>query len=125
MFSVMRRLRRRCIFSSRVPLSFWCGIRWLGWEFVTPLGLTQQFQAFTGLGGGKRVRLRLLLVWHDVVWTIWTSRNDLIFSSIVLREELVVDRAKLLAWKWFIAKCPASSCTYHEWEVQPILCWHR
>lgn len=26
--------------------------RWLGWEFVMPLGLAQQFHAFTGLGGG-------------------------------------------------------------------------
>jgi len=36
-----------------------------------------------------------------------------------------VDRAKLLACKWFMAKCPASSCTYHEWEVQPVFCLHR
>ena len=26
--------------------------RWLGWDFVMPLGLAQQFQAFTGLRGG-------------------------------------------------------------------------
>ena len=37
----------------------------------------------------------------------------------------MVDIAKLLAWKWFLAKCPASSCTYYEWEVQPALCWQR
>jgi len=55
--------------------------RWLGWEFVIPLGLAQQFLSFTGLGRGKRVRLGLLLVWHAVIWTIWTSRNDLIFSG--------------------------------------------
>jgi len=36
--------------------------RWLGWEFVIPLGISQLFQAFTGLGRGKRVRLGLLLV---------------------------------------------------------------
>jgi len=53
--------------------------RWLGWEFVTPLGLTQQFQAFTGSGGGKRVRICLLLIWHAAIWTIWTSHNDLMF----------------------------------------------
>ena len=41
--------------------------RWLGWEFVFPLGLAQQFQAFTGFGRGKRVRLGLLLVWHAVI----------------------------------------------------------
>ena len=96
--------------------------RWLGWVFVPPLGLAQHLQAFLGLGRGKRVRLGLLLVWPAVIWTIWTSHNDLIFVGGTLREEPVVDRAKLLAWKWFLAKCPASSCSYHEWEVQPILC---
>lgn len=99
--------------------------RWLGWEFVIPLGLAQLFLSFTGLGRGKRVRLGLLLIWHAVIWTIWTSRNDLIFSGGALREEPVVDRAKLLAWKWFLAKCPDSSCSFYEWEVQPVLCWQR
>ena len=70
--------------------------RWLGWVFVPPLGLAQHFQAFVGLGWGKRVRLGLLLVWHAVVWT---SRNDLNFDGGTLREEPVMDRAKLLAWK--------------------------
>lgn len=100
-------------------------VRWLGWEFVIPIGLARQFLSFTGLGGGKRVRLGLLIVWHAVIWTIWTSRNDLIFSGGAHCEGPVVDRAKLLAWKWFLAKCPGSSCTFHEWEVQPVLCWHR
>ena len=36
--------------------------KWLGWEFVIPLGLAQLFQVFTGLGGGKRVRSGLILV---------------------------------------------------------------
>jgi len=39
-------------------------------------------------------------------------------------EESVVDTEKLLAWKWFMAKCHASSCTYHEWEVMFVLCSH-
>jgi len=99
--------------------------RWLGWEFVIPLGLAQQFFSFTGLGRGKRVRIGLLIVWHAVIWTIWTSQNDLILSGGARSEEPVVDRAKLLAWKWFLAKCPASSYTYYEWEMQPILCWQR
>jgi len=33
-------------------------------------GLAQQFQAFTGLGGGRRVRSGLLLVWHVFIWAI-------------------------------------------------------
>jgi len=41
--------------------------RWLGWDFVSPLGLTQHFLSFTGLGKGKRVRLGLLLGYHVVI----------------------------------------------------------
>lgn len=29
--------------------------RWLGWEFVIPQGLAQQFMSFTGLGGGREL----------------------------------------------------------------------
>lgn len=31
---------------------------WLGWEFVIPLGLAQQFLSFTGLGGGEESWVR-------------------------------------------------------------------
>jgi len=35
-----------------VALPVWYQVsRWLGWEFVCPLGLAQHFLAFTGLGG--------------------------------------------------------------------------
>jgi hypothetical protein len=84
--------------------------RWLGWEFVMPHGITQLFQAFTGLGRGMRVKLVLLLVWHTVIWTIWASQNYLIFAGGLLREEPVVDRAKLLAWKWFRASTLLVTC---------------
>ncbi|MCI49838.1 hypothetical protein A2U01_0071082, partial [Trifolium medium] len=31
------------------------------------------------MGVGRQVQLGMILVWHVVVWTIWTSRNDMIF----------------------------------------------
>ena len=56
-FSVHLFLACPAIFPVRYQVS-----RWLGWEFVIPLGLPEQFQAFTGLGRGKRVRSGLVLV---------------------------------------------------------------
>lgn len=41
--------------------------RWLGWKLVIPLGLAQLLLYFTGLGGGKRVMIGLLLIWHVVI----------------------------------------------------------
>ncbi|MCI16385.1 anthocyanin 3'-O-beta-glucosyltransferase, partial [Trifolium medium] len=65
----------------------------------------------------------MILVWHAVVWTIWTSRNDIIFAGGSSTIDILVDRVKLSSWKWFLRKNPDSSCSLYEWEAQPLLCW--
>ncbi|GAU51958.1 hypothetical protein TSUD_417440 [Trifolium subterraneum] len=109
--------------------------RWLGIEYVPPNSIMQVFESFFGLGVGSRVQLGLILVWHAVVWTIWTSRNDMIFVGKSSTVDDLMDMVKLSSWKWFIGKnpdspCslyewenPDSPCSLYEWEVQPILCW--
>jgi hypothetical protein len=53
--------------------SIWYRVsRWLGKEYVSPNSITQVFEGFFGLGVGRRVQLGMTLVWHAVVWTIWT-----------------------------------------------------
>ncbi|GAU48325.1 hypothetical protein TSUD_351650 [Trifolium subterraneum] len=74
-------------------------------------------------GVGCRVRLGFILVWHAVVWTIATSRNDIIFAGGSSAIDNIVDRVKLSSWKWFLGKNPDSPCSIYEWEVQPLLCW--
>jgi hypothetical protein len=32
------------------------------------------------LSGGRRCQHRLALVWHSVIWGLWKSQNDVIFS---------------------------------------------
>jgi hypothetical protein len=43
-------------------------------------------------------------VWHAVVWTIWTSQNDIIFAGGSSSMDFLVDKVKLFSWKWFIGK---------------------
>ncbi|GAU37888.1 hypothetical protein TSUD_395720 [Trifolium subterraneum] len=81
--------------------------RWLGVEYVSPNSIMQVFESFFGLGVGCRVRLGFILVWHAVVWTIWTSQNDIIFAG----GYSVVDRVKLSSWKWILGKNPDSPCS--------------
>jgi hypothetical protein len=97
--------------------------RWLGVEYVSPNSIMQVFESFFGLGVGCRVRLGFILVWHAVVWTILTSRNDIIFAGGSSTIDNIVDRVKLSSWKWFLGKNPDSPCSLYEWEVQPLLCW--
>ncbi|MCI37923.1 hypothetical protein A2U01_0059150, partial [Trifolium medium] len=68
---------------------------WLGIEYVSPNSIMQVFESFFELGVGRWLRLGMILVWHVVVWTIWTSQNDIIFvggSSTIYN---LVDRVKL------------------------------
>jgi len=85
------------IFFSRcvVVVPIWYFIaRWLGWSFVPHSTILSHFEGFIGLGSSKRVGLGLLLVWLVVAWTVWNSRNDVIFAGGTLTVESIVDRVK-------------------------------
>jgi hypothetical protein len=77
-------------------LSFvWYSIfMWLGWDVVMPRDLLGHYYVFLGLGADRRVRCGLTLVWH-IVWSIWLSRNDFIFSGHSTSVEQLVYKIKL------------------------------
>ncbi|PNY01545.1 hypothetical protein L195_g024845 [Trifolium pratense] len=75
------------------------------------------------MGVGRRVWLGMVLMWHAVVWSIWTFWNDIIFAGGSPTIYNLVDRVKVSSWKWFLGENPDSPCSFYEWEVQPILCW--
>ncbi|GAU45061.1 hypothetical protein TSUD_198490 [Trifolium subterraneum] len=96
--------------------------RWLGFRFVSPPSISSVFQGFLGFRVGRKIRLEWLLIWHATVWTIWNSRNDVIFARGTVSVESLVDKVKFSSWKWYLAKNLGSPCSFYEWEVQPILC---
>jgi len=51
------------------------------------------FKGFMILFGKYELRRGLLLVWESIVWSIWTSHNDLVFSGKTLVEELWVKKS--------------------------------
>jgi hypothetical protein len=67
----------------------------------------------------------MMLVWHAVVWSIWSSRNDIVVAGGPSAVGMQVDKVKLSSWKWFLGKNPSSPYSFYEWEVQPYLCWIR
>ncbi|GAU15735.1 hypothetical protein TSUD_235480 [Trifolium subterraneum] len=100
-------------------------LRWLCVELVPSRGVLGFFEAFLGMGTGRKDRVGWLLIWHTIVWTIWKSRNDVVFSEGTFIFECLVDRVKLLSWKWFLGKNPDSPCSFYEWGIHPTLCWNR
>jgi hypothetical protein len=62
---------------------------------VSPNSIMQVFECFFGIGVGRRVQLSMTPVWHAMVWTTWTYRNDIIFVGGSSSIENLVDRVKL------------------------------
>ncbi|GAU37692.1 hypothetical protein TSUD_164950 [Trifolium subterraneum] len=81
----------------------WYGILgWLGVELVPHRSVLRFFEAFLGMSMGRKDKFGWLLIWQTIVWTIWKSRNDIFFSEGTFSVECLVDRVKLLSWKWEI-----------------------
>ncbi|KAI5399539.1 hypothetical protein KIW84_064759 [Lathyrus oleraceus] len=62
--------------------SVWYRIfRWLGRYTVFHEHILTLFQMFRPSYGVLRIRGRLTMVCHAVVWSIWKSHNDIFFSG--------------------------------------------
>jgi hypothetical protein len=97
----------------------------LGFELVPPHGILGLFESFLGMGKSRKNRTAWLLIWHTIVWTIWNSRNDVLFLEWTFSVECLVDTMKLLSWKWFLGKNPGTPYSFYEWGIHPTFCCNR
>jgi hypothetical protein len=104
-------------------LGVWKAIfRWLGIVIVIPPNLFILFDCFLAAAGSKKVRKGFALIWHATVWSLWDSRNNIIFSNGAVIPEKVVDDIKLLSWRWGLSRHKIPICLYYEWCWDPGLC---
>jgi hypothetical protein len=80
--------------------------RWLGLVIVIPPNVSMMFDCFTGAAA---------------IWSIWLSRNNVIFSNGVVDLEETVESIKLLTWRWGLSRHKIPSCLYYEWCWDPGL----
>ena len=72
------------------------------------------------------------------VWKLWGPSKVIVFSWQLLLDRipsrsnltrrgipLPVGGVDCVLCAAPSAKCPASSCSLFEWEVQPVMCWNR
>jgi hypothetical protein len=52
----------------------------------------------------KEGRRGILMVWHAALWTLWRTRNEKIFLGKMIEVEEIIDKIKLVSWKWLLAK---------------------
>jgi hypothetical protein len=104
-----------------VSSTVWHAIfRWLRFQCVLPRGVIGLFEFQLGMSTVRRAHLRWLSIWHAVIWSIWNSPNNLIFTGGSSSVEYQVDKVKLFTWKWYLVKNPANPCSLYELKMQPI-----
>lgn len=77
------------------------------WKLCGPMqgGCKDHFVQFSGLiSGNKKHREIWITIWLAVIWIIWSTRNDVIFSGKVMEVSELVELIKLKTWLWFNAK---------------------
>jgi hypothetical protein len=60
-----------------------------------------------------------------VVWMIWKLRNSILFDNGNGTVADLVEKVKVVSWKWWLARSKAANCLFYEWKVEPGLCMLR
>ncbi|XP_024640724.1 uncharacterized protein [Medicago truncatula] len=90
--------------------------QWIGIATVMPFDVTGLFKQFTLLGGFSKSRQSILqVIWFATLWEIWKERNNRFFNSKDSPIIEVVDRIKLLTFKWLKVQYANLPFNYHGW----------
>lgn len=58
----------------------------------------------------KVIRKGITLVWNATLWVLWNVRNGKIFETKDCAQEEVIEKIKVVSWKWFLSRMAKSSC---------------
>jgi len=93
-----------------VAMKVWDDVMyWLGFMFLTPPNLFVMWDCWVGVFSNKKIRKGVRLIWHAVVWTLWKTRNDRIFNNLTRDVEEVVEKVKVLSWRWGLSRLQTSA----------------
>ncbi|GAU42558.1 hypothetical protein TSUD_240340 [Trifolium subterraneum] len=62
----------------------------------------------------------LRMIWQATCWTLWLSRNVMVFEQKASLVSEIVDAIKRTALNWFLAKKSRAVCMEYEWQNFPL-----
>lgn len=64
----------------------------------------ENFRVHSGIFQGKRGKTLAICIWECLMWVIWKSRNNVIFSNVEVNPIRIIDEVKGRVWSWCLAK---------------------
>lgn len=98
-------------------------LKW--WKLSGPMqgGCKDHFLQFSGLIiGNKKQRKMWTTIWFAVIWVIWSTRNNVIFSGKVVEVSELIEMIKLKTWLWISAKDANFKYPFVCWSSNPSDC---
>jgi hypothetical protein len=114
-----RHLFLHCGFAAKVWYDI---IRWLGFTIILPHSIISSLAILINCAKNKREKRGLCLIWNAFMWVVWNVRNDCIFNNGVPNIEDMVDKIKMLSWKWFVGRVAKGPILLYEWTWSPLDC---
>jgi hypothetical protein len=69
---------------------------WFGLLEVLPNSIGILFMSFFGAFKNKKALKKIVMLWQAVIWVIWLTRNDTIFTYKVQYIKVAVERIKCI-----------------------------
>jgi hypothetical protein len=104
--------------------SFWQIVQsWLGVTSVDPQSIRDHFVQFTYcLGGVKKRRSFLQLLWPVCVWVIWNERNNRFFNNSHSSTHEMLDKVKFHSFWWLKANNATFVFGCQRWWSDLLFC---
>jgi hypothetical protein len=107
---------RHLFLHCRYAAKIWYDIvRWLDFTIMLPHDITSSLAILLHCTKNKREKIGLCLIWNAYMWVVWNVRNDCIFNNGVPNMEDMVDRIKMLSWKWYVGRVSKGPFLLYEW----------
>jgi len=81
---------------------------------------SDHFSQFVQFGGSlKSKRSFIQVIWYLCAWTIWKAINDKKFNNKEVQLCQLLDKVKLLSFRWLKANTVIFAFDYHTWWLNP------
>ncbi|GAB4849851.1 hypothetical protein Ancab_004649, partial [Ancistrocladus abbreviatus] len=71
------------------------------------------------IGASKATKVVLVVVWAAICWSIWCTRNSVIFDKAKANSNKVFDIAQTRAFEWMVARASIDKREEQNWISNP------
>ncbi|XP_058782980.1 uncharacterized protein LOC131657621 [Vicia villosa] len=95
---------------------------WIGMDYCNPMDFKESFWVWSSFCHQKKVKKgKEGVVWLAILWSLWLSRNEIIFNSSPCNAHDLIWSCKVLVWRWSgIEKITHPNCNFYELSKNPL-----